>query len=65
LPQPDVSDPRQQVLPAQPLAGGLHAVPPHWVAVLAQKPLKQLPEQHWLPWVHGSPFTDNATQEPF
>jgi hypothetical protein len=28
-PQPDVSDPVQQVLPAQPLAGGLQAVAPH------------------------------------
>jgi hypothetical protein len=29
LPQPDVSDPRQQVLPAQPLAGGSLTVAPH------------------------------------
>jgi hypothetical protein len=65
LPQPDVSAPRQQVLPAQPLAGGLQAVPPHWVTWSAQKPLKQLPEQHSLPWVHGSPFSNSATQEPF
>jgi hypothetical protein len=34
------------------------------VTVSAQKPLKQLPEQHWLPWVHGSPFSNSATQEP-
>jgi hypothetical protein len=31
----------------------------------AQKPLKQLPEQHWLPWLHGSPFTNNGWQVPF
>src|SRR5687768_16006703 len=48
--------PWQQTLPAQPLAGGVQVVPLHVVTGLAQALLKQLPEQHWLPWVHALPL---------
>lgn len=56
-PQPDVSDPRQQVLPAQPLAGGSQTVAPHWVTRSAQEPSKQLPEQQSLSKLQSQPFT--------
>jgi hypothetical protein len=46
----------QQLPPAQPLAGGLHGLPRHWVTLSAQTPVKQLLEQHSLSWVQVPPL---------
>jgi hypothetical protein len=43
----------------------LHAVAPHQAPEPAQKPLEQVPEQHWLFWLHGAPFGNNGWQTPF
>jgi hypothetical protein len=46
----------QQLLPAQPAAGGSQGVPSHWSTRSAQTALKQLPKQHSLARVQELPF---------
>jgi hypothetical protein len=47
--------PLQQVLPAQPWAGGSHGLPSQWVTSAAHTLLKQLSEQHSLSRVQDVP----------